>query len=132
MTGELDFAPLGTTISAASMALTRSNVPFEALNGTQVNERFPGFCLSPSIHAMVVKNAAKKIKSRAAGEAFVVEAKKREKKFVPVAVAFQDLSYFRRSLLRISPTSAPAHPTRWTTAYDAGLPFQHRLPPGSG
>ncbi|KAG1686995.1 hypothetical protein DVH05_005735 [Phytophthora capsici] len=53
MTGELDFAPTrNDDIRGVEETLTRFNVPFEVLNGTQVNERFPGFSLSPSSHAV--------------------------------------------------------------------------------
>ncbi|EEY68874.1 sarcosine oxidase, putative [Phytophthora infestans T30-4] len=53
MTGELDFAPTwNDDLQGLKETLTRFSVPFEVLNGAQVNERFPGFSLPANSHAV--------------------------------------------------------------------------------
>ncbi|KAG7377851.1 hypothetical protein PHYPSEUDO_010901 [Phytophthora pseudosyringae] len=53
MTGELDFASeRGDDLRCLEETLTRFHVPFEVLTGAQATERFPGFSLPASSHAV--------------------------------------------------------------------------------
>ncbi|RLN87905.1 hypothetical protein BBJ28_00016223 [Nothophytophthora sp. Chile5] len=54
MTGELDFAPeRNSELCDLEQTLVAHQVPFEVLTGAEVNERFPGFSLEESSHAVL-------------------------------------------------------------------------------